>query len=88
MNSCGAGSQESATAVAVGGCGAGQMCGTHVVGSGWGNSVVTAWQRTWDHPNLYLGGCGSMPSVGTQNPTLTMLALACRTADDILARLA
>ena len=26
-----------------------------------------------------------MPSVGTQNPTLTMLALACRTVDDILA---
>ena len=44
--------------------------------------------RTWDHPNLYLAGCGSMPSVGTQNPTLTMLALACRTVDDILPRLA
>ena len=68
--------------------GAGHMCGTHVMGSAPGNSVVNAWQRTWDHPNLYLAGCGSMPSVGTQNPTLTMLALACRTADDILARLA
>ena len=68
--------------------GAGHMCGTHVMGSAPGNSVVNASQRTWDHPNLYLAGCGSMPSVGTQNPTLTMLALACRTADDILARLA
>ena len=47
---------------------------------------MNAWQRTWDHPNLYLAGCGSMPSVGTQNPTLTMLALACRSVDDILAR--
>ena len=68
--------------------GAGHMCGTHVMGSAPGNSVVNAWQRTWDHPNLYLAGCGSMPSVGTQNPTLTMLALACRTVDDVLARLA
>ena len=68
--------------------GAGHTCGTHVMGSAPGNSVVNAWQRTWDHPNLYLAGCGSMPSVGTQNPTLTMLALACRTVDDVLARLA
>ena len=67
--------------------GAGHMCGTHIMGSAPGNSVVDASQRTWDHPNLYLAGCGSMPSVGTQNPTLTMLALACRTADEILARL-
>ena len=62
------------------------MCGTHVMGNAPADSVVNAWQRTWDHPNLYLAGCGSMPSVGTQNPTLTMLALACRTVDDILAR--
>ena len=68
--------------------GAGHMCGTHVMGNAPADSVVNAWQRTWDHPNLYLAGCGSMPSVGTQNPTLTMLALACCTVDDILARLA
>ena len=67
--------------------GAGHMCGTHVMGNAPAISVVNAWQRTWDHPNLYLAGCGSMPSVGTQNPTLTMLALACRTVDDILMRL-
>ncbi len=68
--------------------GAGHMCGTHVMGNAAASSVVNPEQRTWDHPNLYLAGCGSMPSVGTQNPTLTMLAMACRTADDILARLA
>ena len=67
--------------------GAGHLCGTHVMGSAPGRSVVNAQQRTWDHPNLYLAGCGSMPSVGTQNPTLTMLAVTCRTVDDILARL-
>ncbi len=66
--------------------GAGHMCGTHVMGAAPADSVVDASQRTWDHPNLYLAGCGSLPSVGTQNPTLTMLALACRTVDDILRR--
>ena len=68
--------------------GGGHLCGTHVMGTARANSVVNARQRTWDHPNLYLAGCGSMPSVGTQNPTLTMLAVTCRTVDDILARLA
>ena len=68
--------------------GGGHLCGTHVMGTAPGNSVVNDRQRTWDHPNLYLAGCGSMPSVGTQNPTLTMLAVSCRTVDDILGRLA
>ena len=68
--------------------GGGHLCGTHVMGPSPGRSVVNDRQRTWDHPNLYLAGCGSMPSVGTQNPTLTMLAVSCRTVDDILARLA
>ena len=68
--------------------GGGHLCGTHVMGSSPGRSVVNDRQRAWDHPNLYLAGCGSMPSVGTQNPTLTMLAVTCRTVDDILARLA
>ena len=67
--------------------GGGHLCGTHVMGSAPGNSVVNDRQRTWDHPNLYLAGCGSMPSVGTQNPTLTMLAVTCRTVVDILGQL-
>ena len=67
--------------------GAGHMCGTHVMGSDSKTSVVNSYQLTWDNPNLYLAGCGSMPSVGTENPTLTMLALACRTVDDIVAKL-
>ena len=68
--------------------GGGHLCGTHVMGADPAGSVVNDRQRTWDHPNLYLAGCGSMPSVGTQNPTLTMLAVSCRTVDDILGRLA
>jgi choline dehydrogenase-like flavoprotein len=41
-------------------------------------------QRSWDHDNLYLVGCGSFPTVATANPTLTMAALALRTADHIV----
>jgi len=28
----------------------------------------------WDHDNLYLVGCGNMPTIGTSNPSLTMTA--------------
>jgi choline dehydrogenase-like flavoprotein len=44
---------------------------------------VDRWQRCWDHPNLYAVGCGSMPGVATSNPSLTMAALALRSADRI-----
>jgi choline dehydrogenase-like flavoprotein len=46
-------------------------------------SVVNQWPRCWDHPNLSAIGCGSMPSLGTANPSLTMAALALRSADHI-----
>ena len=67
--------------------GAGHLCGTHVMGEDSTSSVVDSYQKSWDHKNLYLVGCGSMPSIGTQNPTLTMLALVCRTAEKIDAEL-
>ncbi|GAA1956696.1 GMC family oxidoreductase [Kitasatospora viridis] len=60
---------------------AGHGAGTHVMGAAPGDSVVDEWQRCWDHPNLYAVGCGSMPSVATANPSLTMAALALRSAD-------
>ena len=47
------------------------------------DSVVDRWQRCWDHPNLYAVGCGSMPSLGTSNPSLSMAALALRSAGHI-----
>ncbi len=47
------------------------------------SSVVDSFQRCWDHPNLYAVGCGSMPSIGTSNPSLTMAALALRSAERI-----
>ncbi|WP_282609795.1 GMC oxidoreductase [Pelagibius sp. Alg239-R121] len=67
--------------------GAGHLCGTHVMGTSSSNSVVTSTQRSWDHDNLYVIGCGSMPSIGTENPTLTMTALTWLTAQEIANRL-
>ncbi|MEV6711213.1 GMC family oxidoreductase [Lentzea sp. NPDC051208] len=65
--------------------GAGHGGGTHVMGASPRDSVVDQWQRCWDHPNLYAVGCGSMPSLGTSNPSLTMAALVLRTADHLVA---
>ncbi|MEU2236170.1 GMC family oxidoreductase [Streptomyces vietnamensis] len=68
--------------------GAGHAAGTHIMGDSPATSVVDSWQRCWDHPGLYAVGCGSMPSVATSNPTLTMAALALRSAERIEADLA
>ena len=67
--------------------GAGHVCGTHIMGDDVSSSVVNSYQQSWDHPNLYIVGCGSMPSIGTENPSLTMSALALRTADHIIQNL-
>jgi choline dehydrogenase-like flavoprotein len=67
--------------------GAGHMAGTHRMGGSPASSVVDPRQRTWDHDNLYLVGCGNMPTVGTSNPTLTMTALAIWAGDNIVADL-
>ncbi|MFD5420013.1 GMC oxidoreductase [Streptomyces sp. NPDC127069] len=68
--------------------GAGHAAGTHIMGDSPATSVVDALQRCWDHPGLYAVGCGSMPSVATSNPTLTMAALALRSAEAVEAGLA
>jgi choline dehydrogenase-like flavoprotein len=46
-------------------------------------SVVDSYQRSHDHSNLFLVGSGTFPTVGTANPTITLSALALRTADHI-----
>ena len=51
-------------------------------------SVTDPRQRSWDHDNLYLVGCGAMPTVGTSNPSLTMTALAIMAGENIAADLA
>jgi choline dehydrogenase-like flavoprotein len=64
--------------------GCGHLVGTHRMGAGPHDSVTDSWMRCWEHPNLYLVGCGAMPTFGTSNPTLTMAALTYRAADSIL----
>jgi choline dehydrogenase-like flavoprotein len=65
--------------------GAGHVVGTHRMGADPRTSVVDDRQRSWDHENLYLVGCGSHPTIATGNPTLTLGALAFRSAESILA---
>ncbi|WP_191085563.1 GMC family oxidoreductase [Roseococcus microcysteis] len=67
--------------------GGNHWAGTHIMGTSARDSVVDSTQRSWDHPNLYLAGAGSMASIGTANTTLTLAALCFRTADAILAGL-
>jgi choline dehydrogenase-like flavoprotein len=67
--------------------GAGHIVGTHRMGNSAVNSVVNTDQRTWDHENLFLVGCGNMPTLGTSNPTLTMAALTFKATEAILRQL-
>ena len=67
--------------------GAGHHIGTHRMGKTKDDSVVNRDQRSWDHDNLYVVGCGSFPTTGTANPTLTAIALALRSTKDMLTQL-
>lgn len=67
--------------------GAGHHIGTHRMGVTRYESVVNRDQRSWDHDNLYVVGCGSFPTTGTANPTLTALALTLRSVPDMLRQL-
>lgn len=64
--------------------GAGHIMGTYRMGNDPKTSVVDSWQCSHDHRNLYLVGSGTFPTVGTANPTLTLSALALRTAEGII----
>jgi glucose dehydrogenase len=67
--------------------GAGHIMGTYRMGDDPRMSVVNSFQRSHDHNNLYLVGSGTFPTGGTANPTLTLSALALRTADSIVGDL-
>ena len=64
--------------------GAGHIVGTHRMGKTREDSVVNEHSQAWGHENLFLIGCGNMPTLGTSNPTLTMTALTFKAADAIL----
>lgn len=49
--------------------------------------VTDAWGRVHGLPNLHIAGSSLFPTAGWANPTLTILALALRTADRIAAEL-
>jgi choline dehydrogenase-like flavoprotein len=51
------------------------------------NSIVDATCRAHDVPNLYVVDASVFPSSSEKNPTLTIMALASRTADFIADRL-
>jgi choline dehydrogenase-like flavoprotein len=56
------------------------VVGTHRMGSDPQQSVVDASQRSHDHLNLWIVSSGSFAAVATPNPTLTLAALAFKTA--------
>lgn len=63
--------------------GAGHIAGTYRMGDDPADSVVDKECRSHDHRNLFMLGSGVFPSLGTANPTLTIMALALRAADTI-----
>jgi choline dehydrogenase-like flavoprotein len=63
--------------------GAGHLVGTHRIGNNPKTSVTRTDMRTHDHDNLWMVGCGSMPTAATSNPTLTMAAMAFQAAEAI-----
>jgi choline dehydrogenase-like flavoprotein len=65
--------------------GAGHIMGTTRMGTDARTSVANAQGRSHDHPNLWFAGASLFPTSGTANPTLTIAALALRTAEAIEA---
>jgi len=59
--------------------------GTARMGDAAETSVVNADCRSWDIPNLWICDGSVFPTVGGVNPSLTIQAIACRTADRIKA---
>ncbi len=59
--------------------------GTARMGNDRESSVVDADCRSWDIPNLWICDGSVFPTVGGVNPSLTIQAIACRTADRIKA---
>ena len=61
------------------------LAGTARMGSDARSSVVNADCRSWDIPNLWICDGSVFPTVGGVNPSLTITAIALRTADRIKA---
>lgn len=62
---------------------AGHIMGTCRMGTDPTKSVVDAFGKSHDHPNLYIVGTSVFTTGATANPTLTLAALTLRTIDSI-----
>ena len=62
---------------------AAHIMGTTIMGDDPCGSVVDRWGRTHDSPNLWIVGSSVFSTSATSNPTLTIAALALRTAQAI-----
>ena len=67
--------------------GVGHLLGTTRMGNDPETSVADGYGRTHDHQNLFIAGSSLFPTSGTANPTLTIAALALRTADHLATEL-
>ena len=61
-------------------------CGTARMGRDPSTSVLDPHNQCWEARGLYATDASCFPSQGTQNPTLTILALTARACDHALAR--
>ena len=66
--------------------GAGHIIGTTNMGNDPKTSVTDSFGRCHDVPNMFIAGSSLFPTEGTANPTLTLAALALRTAAEINKR--
>lgn len=64
--------------------GSAHLMGTARMGDDPATSVVNADCRSWDIPNLWICDGSVFPTSGGVNPSLTIQAIACRTADRIV----
>lgn len=64
-----------------GGAAAGHVMGTTRMGTDPGRSVVNSYGQAHDVPNLFIGGSGGFVTSAGLNPTLTIFALAYRSAE-------
>jgi choline dehydrogenase-like flavoprotein len=58
--------------------------GGAIMGASASSSVTNSWSQTWDVKNLFIADGAVFASNADKNPTLTIMALAWRTADRIL----
>jgi choline dehydrogenase-like flavoprotein len=64
--------------------GSGHNVGTHRMGASAREGVTDPNSRAFGHPNLWIVGAGSMPTIGTCNPTLTLAALTLMAAENMV----